>query len=70
VGRAYTSNTNGREDQCRVSIAMLEENNPLRRYKHRLEDHIEMDRKGIGWESVDWIHRLRIGTSSGTFRTL
>jgi hypothetical protein len=28
----------------------------LGRLKRKWEDNIEMDRKEIGWEDVDWIH--------------
>jgi hypothetical protein len=28
---------------------------PLRKPRHRWEDKIRMDVRGIGWEGVDWI---------------
>jgi hypothetical protein len=29
---------------------------PLKRTRHRWEDNIKMDLRGIRWDSMDWIH--------------
>jgi hypothetical protein len=39
----------------------------LRRPRRRCEDNIRMNLRKTGWEVVDWIQYLRMGTSGGLF---
>jgi hypothetical protein len=36
---------------------------PLGRHMCRWEDNISMDLREIWWESIDWMHWPRVGTS-------
>jgi hypothetical protein len=38
---------------------------PLGRPRRRWVDNIKIDLREIGWDGVDWIDWLRIGTSGG-----
>jgi hypothetical protein len=38
---------------------------PLGRPRHRWVDNIKMNVRLIGWSGMDWIIRLRVGTSRG-----
>jgi hypothetical protein len=49
----------------KIAIGKPEVKRPLRRQMCRWEDNIKMDLTVIGWEGVDWIHWLIIGTSGG-----
>jgi hypothetical protein len=40
-------------------VGKSEGKRPLRRFRHRWEDNIRMDRREIGWEGVDWIHLVQ-----------
>ena len=44
---------------------LKQRNRPLRRPRHRCEDNIKMHLKETGWESMDFINLVSIGTSGG-----
>jgi hypothetical protein len=39
-----------------ISLGKPEGKRPLGRPRHRWEDNIRMDLRGIVWEGVDWIY--------------
>jgi hypothetical protein len=47
----------------KILVSKPEDKTPFRRPSHRWEDNIRMGIREIGWEAVDWILWLRIGTS-------
>jgi hypothetical protein len=49
----------------KVLVGKCEGTIPLGRPKRRWVDNIKMDLREIGWEGVDWMQWLRIGTSGG-----
>jgi hypothetical protein len=44
------------ENRVLILVGNPEEKRPLRRSRHRWEDNIRMDLKGIIWECVNQIH--------------
>jgi hypothetical protein len=40
----------------KVLVEKLEGKRPLGRPRRRWEDGIEVDLRGIGWESVEWVY--------------
>jgi hypothetical protein len=40
---------------CKIVFRKPEEKRPLGRPRHRYEDNIKTDFKGMGFEGVDWI---------------
>jgi hypothetical protein len=54
MGRACS--THGEKNEYRILVRKPEENRPLGRPRHRWEENIKMDLKGIGWDDMDWIH--------------
>jgi hypothetical protein len=46
-------------------MGKTEFNKPLRRFKRRWEDDIEMDLRGMGWSDIDWIHLTKAWTNGG-----
>jgi hypothetical protein len=39
----------------RILVGKPEEKRPLGRPRHKWEDNIRMDLRGIGWSAMDWI---------------
>jgi hypothetical protein len=57
MDRAYTSSTHReKKNSYRVLMGKPEGNRLLLRFRHRWEDNIKMDLRGIGWGGMDWIH--------------
>jgi hypothetical protein len=50
----------------KVLVGKPEGKRPLERPRHRWKDGIKMDIREIGWQGLEWITWLRIGTSGGT----
>jgi hypothetical protein len=49
-----------------ILVGKPEENNPLGRPKHKVEDNIRIDLREIGWNLWIGIMWLRIGASNGS----
>jgi hypothetical protein len=46
----------GKNNAYRILLEKLEGKRPLERPRHKLEDNIKMNLRGIGWSDMDWIH--------------
>jgi hypothetical protein len=46
-------------------VGKPEEKTPLGRPRRKGADNIKLDLKEIGWDGMDWIDLLRIGTGVG-----
>jgi hypothetical protein len=46
----------GKNDAYRVLLEKLEGKRPLERSRHKWEDNIKINLRGIGWGDMDWIH--------------
>jgi hypothetical protein len=44
-----------------ILVGRLEEKLPLRRPRHKWEDNIKMDHRGIGLEDMDWFYLAEDG---------
>jgi hypothetical protein len=64
LGRAC-SRHGERKNVYRVLVGKAEGERPLGRPRRKWEDNIKIDLREIGWDGVDWIIWLRIGTRSG-----
>jgi hypothetical protein len=51
----HVARTGDRRDTCRLSVGKPEGWKPLGISWHKLKDNIEMNFKGLGWGSVDWL---------------
>jgi hypothetical protein len=40
---------------CNILVGKPERKRPLGRPRHRWEDNIRMDLRGVSWEGVDWM---------------
>jgi hypothetical protein len=49
-------------DAYRILVGKPEEKRQLGRPRHKWVENIKMDLTEIGWDRMDWINRLRIGT--------
>jgi hypothetical protein len=54
-----------KRNSYRILIGTPEGKRPLRRLRRRWVGNIKMDLRETGWDGVDWIIWLRIGTSGG-----
>jgi hypothetical protein len=43
----------------RILVGEPKEKKPLERPRRSWEDNIKMDRRTIGWDSMDWIHLVQ-----------
>jgi hypothetical protein len=55
VSRAYNTN-GGKGNAYGMLMGKAEGKRPLGSPRHRWEDNIEMDLRGIGWGGMGWIH--------------
>jgi hypothetical protein len=46
----------GTKKAYRFLVALAERGRPPGRLSHSWKDNITMDRTGIGWDGVNWIH--------------
>jgi hypothetical protein len=51
------------KNTCKSLVGKPEGKRPCIRPRHRWEGNIKMDLWEVGWEDVDWIIWLRLGTS-------
>jgi hypothetical protein len=49
----------GEKEKLTVILGNAEIQKPRRKTRHRCEDDINVNLKGIGWKGVDWIHMAR-----------
>jgi hypothetical protein len=49
----------------RILVGKPEGKRPLLRPRRRWVDNIKMDFKELGWDAMDWMIWLRVGTSGG-----
>jgi hypothetical protein len=54
-----------KRNSYRILLAKLEGRRPEGRPRHRCVDNIKIDLRETGWDGVDWLVWLRIGTSGG-----
>jgi hypothetical protein len=54
-----------RKNACRILVGKPEGGRPLGRPICRCVDNIKMDVREMGWDGIDWIDWLRIGTNGG-----
>jgi hypothetical protein len=52
-----------KRNPCRILVGKPEGKKAIGRRRRTCVDNIKIDLRGIGWDGVDWIDRLRIGTS-------
>jgi hypothetical protein len=50
---------------CRSLVGKPEGNGPLGRPRRRWDDNIKMDLQEVGYEGMDWINLVRLGTGGG-----
>jgi hypothetical protein len=62
MGRACSTNGMMR-NACRILVGKPEGRRPLGRIRRMWVDNIKIDLRDIGWDDMDWIDWLRIGTS-------
>jgi hypothetical protein len=70
MGRACSTNGGGEEEEekknaYRILVGKTEGKRTLVRPRRRWVVIIKMDLREIGWDGMDWINWLRIGTSGG-----
>jgi hypothetical protein len=61
----HVARRGAKRNEYRIFVAKPERKIPLGRPRHRWAVNIKMDRKGIGWDGMDWIDWLRTRTSGG-----
>jgi hypothetical protein len=62
MGRACSTNGDKR-NAYRILVGTPEGKRPPRRRRLRLVNNIKKDLREIGWDGINWIDLLRIGTS-------
>jgi hypothetical protein len=63
MGRACSTN-GGKRNAYRILVGNPEGKRPLGRPRRRWVDNIKMDLLEIGWDGMNWLIWLRIGTGN------